>query len=240
MKTFEQAWAEKERAGYQYGHDALEQVRLGWEMREQETGVEVKVVYLDGFAKLVVNGRGIADWRIGALVDGTSMLGENYAKEIARKLRAAFGLPHEALTGRIEVRADPSMPRDEFELRSGTDAVRVRVKPPTFQTAHGEAETIGGTPYGEHLETLPSGQQKDYVVLTPEERAKGFVRPVRRSYIHEKCGTQTTMGQALAETYAREPTFYSGTFCCECGAHFPVGANGEFVWKDDPTQKVGT
>jgi len=30
--TFEQAWAEKERQGYQYGHDALEQVRMGWEM----------------------------------------------------------------------------------------------------------------------------------------------------------------------------------------------------------------
>jgi hypothetical protein len=30
----------------------------------------------------------------------------------------------------------------------------------------------------------PDGQQKNYVVLTEEERAKGFVRPVRRSYVH--------------------------------------------------------
>ena len=30
--TFEQAWAEKEAAGYQYGADALEQVKFGWEI----------------------------------------------------------------------------------------------------------------------------------------------------------------------------------------------------------------
>jgi hypothetical protein len=30
--TFEEVWAEKERQGYQYGHDALEQVRFGWEL----------------------------------------------------------------------------------------------------------------------------------------------------------------------------------------------------------------
>ncbi|MFN8996092.1 MAG: hypothetical protein ACK5X3_20830, partial [Pseudomonadota bacterium] len=46
------------------------------------------------------------------------------------------------------------------------------------------------------------GQQKGYVVLSEEERAKGFVRPVRLSYVHEKCGTMTTMGRSLAETYA--------------------------------------
>jgi hypothetical protein len=46
------------------------------------------------------------------------------------------------------------------------------------------------------------------------------------------------MGQALAETYARNPYFYSGTFCCCCHAHFPVGEDGEFVWEDGT--KVGT
>jgi len=48
-----------------------------------------------------------------------------------------------------------------------------------------------------------AGQQQGYVVLADEERAKGFVRPVRRSYRHLKCGTVTTMGQTLAETYAQ-------------------------------------
>lgn len=108
-----------------------------------------------------------------------------------------------------------------------------------MQTGCGLAETIGGTPIGEHVETKPNGQQKDYVVLTAEERAKGFVEPVRLSYIHEKCGSKTTMSRVIAETYARCPDFYSGTFCCACGEHFPVGANGEFVWHGT-TQKVGT
>lgn len=75
-----------------------------------------------------------------------------------------------------------------------------------------------------------TGMQNGYVVLCPEERAKGFIRPLRRSYTHIKCGTVTTMGQAIAETYARNPKFYSGTFCCRCGAHFPVA---EFTWVVD-------
>ncbi len=80
-----------------------------------------------------------------------------------------------------------------------------------------------------------SGQQKGYVVLAEEERAKGFVRPVRRSYVHTKCGSKTTMAQTIAETFARDPSFYSGGFCCWCRAHFP---NDEFTWEDG--SKVGT
>ncbi len=100
--------------------------------------------------------------------------------------------------------------------------------------------TLHGTPLGEEKRIDPAtGMQVDYVVLTAEERAKGFVRAVRHSYVHEKCGGKTTMGTALAETYAREPRFYSGTFCCRCGSHFPVGPEGEFTW-DGTKEKVGT
>ena len=83
----------------------------------------------------------------------------------------------------------------------------------------------GGGPVTEdHREINPlTGQQKGYVALTPEERAKGFVRPVRLTYVHvgkppegEKfnypivktfggCGTRTTMSKDIAETYARDP-----------------------------------
>jgi hypothetical protein len=138
----------------------------------------------------------------------------------------------------------------------------------------------------DHRELKENGQQKGYVVLTEEERAKGFLRPVRSSYIHvgvrpkyplrdltpeeherydkffyvqyeeypvgssmlgrywteaqlkSGCGGATTMGRAIAETYARDPKFYSGTFCCHCGVHFPVGESGEFEWEDG--SKVGT
>lgn len=138
---------------------------------------------------------------------------------------------------------------------------------------------------------LATGQHKAYWVLSEQERAKGFVRPVRRAYIHvgqrpkyplrdlteeewaryqfvrppyvafeaypasessitgrfwtqaqlqSGCGTVTTMGQAIAETYARDPTYYGSTFCVACGAHFPVGPEGEFVWDDAGRTKVGT
>ena len=94
--------------------------------------------------------------------------------------------------------------------------------------------------YPAHNEIEPqTGQQKGYVVLAEEERAKGFVRPVRRSYVHLKCGSVTIMGQTLAETYARDPHFYSGTFCVSCRSHFPVGEDGEFIW-DGTNEKVGT
>ena len=112
--------------------------------------------------------------------------------------------------------------------------------------------TDGSPVTDDHREIGPSGQQKDYVVLTADERAKGFVRPVRKTYIHvgldanffkdshvlvkagrrndgkPACGSRTSMGLAIAETYARDPKFYTGTFCCGCGEHLPLD---EFVWE---------
>lgn len=138
----------------------------------------------------------------------------------------------------------------------------------------------------------PDGMQASYLVLSDEERTKGFVRPVRRSYRHvgppgptyllrdltdseatryarqgyvkfeeypetaspmvgrfwtreqldavgKGCGTVTTMGLAIAETYAREPGFYGGTYCAGCSTHLPVGRDGEFVW-DGTNERVGT
>lgn len=97
-----------------------------------------------------------------------------------------------------------------------------------------------GTPVTpDHREIGADGQQKAYVVLSDAERAKGFIRPVRTKYVHLKCGVVTQMSLAIAETYARCPTFYSGTFCVGCRAHFPVGLYGEFVW-DGTEEKVGT
>lgn len=94
-----------------------------------------------------------------------------------------------------------------------------------------------------HTALRGDGQQRDYVVLTPEERSKGWVRPYRDAYRHLKCGKITTMGRSIAETYARDPHFYTGTFCSTCRSHFPIGENGEFVWyeMDGATgPKVGT
>lgn len=163
--------------------------------------------------------------------------------------------------------------------------------PPVDRTA---VTSLHGTPVEEirkqHAEQ-PTGMHADYIVLTEEERKKGFVRPVRRSYKHvgiagpeyplreltaeeherydkyyyyryeaypedsgmagrfwtqeqldkigRGCHMVTTMGQALAETYAREPHFYGATFCVACQKHLPVGEGGEFVW-EDTSERVGT
>lgn len=88
----------------------------------------------------------------------------------------------------------------------------------------------GGEITPDHRDLKDNGQQKGYVVLTAAERAKGFVRPYRDAYRHLKCNKITTMSRDIAETYARDPGFYSGTFCTTCRAHFPVGENGEFTW----------
>lgn len=85
-------------------------------------------------------------------------------------------------------------------------------------------------------EEKPGPEDEVYLVLSEEERAKGFVRPYRESYRHKTCGTTTTMGRALSETYARDPKFYGATYCCHCRVHRHVG---EFVWTDDG-QVVGS
>ncbi len=133
-------------------------------------------------------------------------------------------------------------------------------------------------------ETYPDGQQKVHVVLSEEERGRGYVRPVRRTYVHTgckpanplrdltaeekvtyadcgnakfeeypkgsplvgrywtekdlapKCGAETTMPQAIAETWAADPRFYGSTFCTCCKKYLPVG---EFVWKET-NEPLGT
>jgi len=81
-----------------------------------------------------------------------------------------------------------------------------------------------------------TGQHKAYYVLSEEERKKGWVRPYRTSYKHLKCGTVTKMGAALAETFAKDPSFYGATFCVNCREHLPLA---EFVW-DGTDEEVGS
>ena len=124
-------------------------------------------------------------------------------------------------------------------------------------------------------QTNDTGQHDGYIVLCPDERKKGFVRPYRDAYKHvgtrgclkpvpqglgvsplfclmdawhdgpcgsvfgpisKGCGSVTSMGRALSETYARDPKFYGATFCVHCNRHLPVA---EFVWTADG-QQVGS
>ena len=187
----------------------------------------------------------------------------------------------------------PKCGRQHRRLGTPPQAVAAPAAPPS-PVDRSQRTLVDGRPVtSDHTEIKPNGQQKDYVVLSAEERAKGFVRPVRLSYQHvgipgpahplrdltdeeqerykqlgyvkfeeyppelrpmtgrfwtqaeldkigKGCGTVTTMSRAIAETYARDPGFYGGTFCCGCSAHFPVGETGEFVWDDGSAQRVGT
>lgn len=90
------------------------------------------------------------------------------------------------------------------------------------------------------------GQHSVYLVLSDDERAKGFVRPYVENYVHARelggCGSVTHMGRALSETYAAKPTFYGATYCVHCDMHKRVGEDGEFFWSDKigyPLQRDG-
>lgn len=85
---------------------------------------------------------------------------------------------------------------------------------------------------GHGVDNEPAPQSDAYLVLSEEERAKGFVRPVRYVYIHKTCGVATTMAAAIAETYARDPHYYGATYCTKCQKHRPVS---EFEWAADGT-----
>lgn len=84
-------------------------------------------------------------------------------------------------------------------------------------------------PQDPRLQQKEDGKQNEvYLVLSEEERAKGFVRPYRDTYVHTVCGTATKMGRPIAETYAVKPWYYGSTWCIKCCHHLPVG---EFVWE---------
>lgn len=112
----------------------------------------------------------------------------------------------------------------------------------------------------------PTPQADAYLVLSAEERARGFIRPLRNAYVHVgpppgaeidpanpvkhgrtlsvigdlACGRETRMSWPLAETYARQPDFYGATYCVGCQAHLPVE---EFVWAGGnvwPPERVGS
>lgn len=103
-----------------------------------------------------------------------------------------------------------------------------------------QTETIMGITADQNdpgLRTIkPDGQQEKYLVLSEEERQKGFVRPVRKTYRHVSCQRATTMSDAIAETYARDPHFYTGTYCATCREHFSLmnkDGTPAFFWVPD-------
>lgn len=77
--------------------------------------------------------------------------------------------------------------------------------------------------YGEQRE---DGQYENYPTIDEGE----FRQKVRSVYIHEECGGTTTMKKELAESVARNPDYYSKTFCVTCEEYVPVE---EVHWKEN-------
>lgn len=73
-------------------------------------------------------------------------------------------------------------------------------------------------------------------ILTIRDVAKGYKRPFRRSYVHQKCGTVTTMSEGLAVNLAKDPASVTEVPCTLCNGEFPVT---EFRWASS-TAKVGS
>jgi len=85
-------------------------------------------------------------------------------------------------------------------------------------------------PYkGKGHDEQPVPQQTAYLVLPEADRLKGYVKPYRHTYRHSTCGSETRMPVATAETYARDPWFYGGTYCVRCSMHRDLE---EFTWLD--------
>jgi len=82
--------------------------------------------------------------------------------------------------------------------------------------------------YGEKRE---DGQYENYPTIDEGD----FEQPVRDAYVHEECGATTRMTGDLPESIARDPEYYTATFCVECGTHVPVE---EVHWKDDGSDWV--
>lgn len=84
-------------------------------------------------------------------------------------------------------------------------------------------------------DTQSTEQAEVYLVLPESERALGYIRPYRDSYIHQECGALTRMSDEIAQTFARDPHFYGGTYCVGCRMHRPVA---EFWWVDERGRDV--
>jgi len=75
-------------------------------------------------------------------------------------------------------------------------------------------------------EKRSDGQYENYPTIDNGD----FEQPVRDEYVHEGCSSTTKMTGDLPESVARNPHYYTKTFCVGCGKHVPVS---EVYWKED-------
>lgn len=68
------------------------------------------------------------------------------------------------------------------------------------------------------------------IELTPEEQAKGLVRPFRDRVRHTFCDTVSKVLPDIAEQMARDPSSWSSCYCMVCGRRLPAE---QFTWLVD-------
>lgn len=107
--------------------------------------------------------------------------------------------------------------------------VGIRPKYPTRELTPEEHQAYDHYGYVLH-EAYPEG--------SPEANEGKTGRYWTAAMLKSGCGKATSMARELAETYAKQPDYYGGTFCFHCNDHLPVGADGEFTWEDG--SRVGT
>lgn len=90
------------------------------------------------------------------------------------------------------------------------------------------------------MNNITTGRQQTYETLPESELCKGFCRPVRRKYVHDRCGQITEISLACAETFAAQPKFYTHGYCEFCREHFPVAEFEWLFWRGKLQGRVGT
>lgn len=73
----------------------------------------------------------------------------------------------------------------------------------------------------------PRIQHQGRWLLTRDDRALGLIRPLRYTYTHDRCGSDTVLSEGSARLWARSPRHAKVTWCCFCQRDRPVG---EFAW----------
>lgn len=73
--------------------------------------------------------------------------------------------------------------------------------------------------------------------LSEAEKAAGYVRPLRYTYMHEVCENLAFLSPEQAQLFARNPKFLGSLYCRKCERSCSVD---EFVWCNGVKTRMGT
>ena len=195
----------------------------------QKLAMRTKPEGMEPFDALACGGLGIAG-EAGEVADEVKKIlfhhhvldKDKVAKELGDVLWY-IGLVADAIEVPMEEIARRNIEKLKARYPEGFDEERSRNRESSLTDDPNDPDLTRG------VDKEPVAQAKKYLVLSEKERAKGFIRPVRRTYVHDTCASATTMSPVLAETYARDNKFYGATYCVGCQKHLPVA---EFKWDD--------